>query len=337
MSLRFAIMKTLSKFQIGILSLFLFLSGLFTYSCSEVEPQQRVPENNPFVQIGKLHNEGVEYVYMELKKGSDTRTLRTEDLDQQIGAAIRDFLKSKDLDGDGLLSTRADEDERSPQVEWSEGVKSYFEELRRIFRNSRINVIFDRVGRLNDRIEADEQLSRSEKDALFCCTATAASSLEYWLSNYSKWKSLVGQYASDPVTRSGSRKIKGRVEDTSGWAVIGASVVQRGTTNGTVTDMDGHFEINVTSSDSELMISYIGYRTELIKVGRNEYVKVVLKEDTESLDEVKDVAMEDAAGALGGAISGAITGGYAGGVGALPGAGVGALAGGIAASVVALF
>lgn len=337
MNLKFTIMKALSKFQIGILSLFLFMSGLFTYSCSKGESQQRVPENNPFVQIGKLHNEGVEYVYKELKKGSETRAVNAEDLDRQIGAAIGEFLKSKDLDGDYPLPTRADRAEKSPQAEWSEGVKSYFEELRSIFQNSRMNVIFAKIAKLNDRIEADERLSRSEKDALFCCTATAASSLEYWLSNYSKWKSLVGQYASDPVTRSGSRKIKGRVEDTSGWAVIGASVVQRGTTNGTITDMDGHFEIDVTSSDSELMISYIGYRTELIKVGGNEYVKVVLKEDTESLDEVKDVAMEDAAGALGGAISGAITGGYAGGVGALPGAGIGALAGGIAASVVALF
>ncbi|WP_418990959.1 carboxypeptidase-like regulatory domain-containing protein [Alistipes sp.] len=330
-------MKKPSKFQFGILSFIFFLSGLFIYSCSKVEPQQRVPENNPFEQIGKLHNEGVECVYKELEKGSETRTVNAEDLDQQIGAAIREFLKSKDLDGDHLFSTRADQDEKSPQVEWSEGVKSYFEELRRIFQNSSVDVIFDRIGRLNDRIEADRQLSRSEKDALFCCTATAASSLEYWLSNYARWKRLVAQYVADPVTRSGGRKVKGRVEDTSGWAVIGASVVQRGTTNGTITDMDGHFEIEVTSSDSELMISYIGYRTELIKVGRNENVKVVLKEDAESLDEVKDVALKDAAGALGGAVSGAITGSTAGGLGAVPGAGVGALAGGIAASVEALF
>lgn len=238
---------------------------------------------------------------------------------------------------EGGFRPRTERVDDSTQTVWSDGVKNYFGQLRRLFEKPGVNRLFVGIGRLNDRIEADRQLSRSEKDALFCCTATAASSLEYWLSNYARWKRLVAQYVADPVTRSGGRKVKGRVEDTSGWAVIGASVVQRGTTNGTITDMDGHFEIEVTSSDSELMISYIGYRTELIKVGRNENVKVVLKEDAESLDEVKDVALKDAAGALGGAVSGAITGSTAGGLGAVPGAGVGALAGGIAASVEALF
>lgn len=71
----------------------------------------------------------------------------------------------------------------------------------------------------------------------------------------------------------------------NGDPVIGANVVVKGTTNGTITDIDGQFAIEADSK-SVLNISYIGYLTKEIAVGNQQSVRVVLLEDTKTLDEV---------------------------------------------------
>lgn len=77
--------------------------------------------------------------------------------------------------------------------------------------------------------------------------------------------------------------VRGVIVDENGIPVIGAAVQEKGTTNGTVTDFDGNFTLNV-SEGVTLVISYVGYRTQEIKATDN--MKVVLKEDAELLDEV---------------------------------------------------
>lgn len=82
------------------------------------------------------------------------------------------------------------------------------------------------------------------------------------------------------------KTIKGKVVDAAGEAVIGANVVVKGTTNGTITDIDGNFNLNV-SSECVLQVSYIGFNTQEIKVTSSMTDLVVkLKEDTELLEEV---------------------------------------------------
>ena len=71
--------------------------------------------------------------------------------------------------------------------------------------------------------------------------------------------------------------------------IIGASVVVRGTSNGTITDIDGNFSLSVPVG-KELQISYIGYITQYVKVPKNNKVSVVLEEDSKALDEVVVVA-----------------------------------------------
>ena len=78
--------------------------------------------------------------------------------------------------------------------------------------------------------------------------------------------------------------VKGVVEDALG-PVVGASVVVKGTTNGTVTDMDGNFELNVNKGDV-IVISYIGYVTQEITYTGQTSLQINLKEDTQKLDEV---------------------------------------------------
>ena len=82
-----------------------------------------------------------------------------------------------------------------------------------------------------------------------------------------------------------NQTISGRITDTSGEPVIGASVVVKGTTNGTITDFDGKFSLNAPAQGT-LTISYIGYKKMEIPINGQRTVNVTLKEDTEILDEV---------------------------------------------------
>lgn len=78
--------------------------------------------------------------------------------------------------------------------------------------------------------------------------------------------------------------IKGTVMDVTGEPVIGASVVVEGTTNGTITDIDGNFSLPNVPGDAKIKVSYIGYKTKVIKASA--VLKVTLEEDSETLDEV---------------------------------------------------
>ena len=82
-----------------------------------------------------------------------------------------------------------------------------------------------------------------------------------------------------------SVKITGKVVDVQGEPVIGATVMEKGTTNGIITDVDGNFTLNV-SPNRKLQVSYVGYQTQEITIGSNRTLRITLKEDSELLDEV---------------------------------------------------
>ncbi|WP_300729265.1 TonB-dependent receptor [uncultured Bacteroides sp.] len=90
---------------------------------------------------------------------------------------------------------------------------------------------------------------------------------------------------SSVITAQQTKTISGTVLDSSGTPIIGANVLQKGTTNGTITDFDGNFTLSVPS-DAVLQISFIGYVSQEVTVGNQKSIQVVLKEDTETLDEV---------------------------------------------------
>lgn len=79
--------------------------------------------------------------------------------------------------------------------------------------------------------------------------------------------------------------VSGVVADTQGNPVIGASVIVENTSNGTITDLNGEFRLSVPSG-AMLKITFIGYKDVLIKASATEKLKVVLQEDTKTLDEV---------------------------------------------------
>lgn len=80
-------------------------------------------------------------------------------------------------------------------------------------------------------------------------------------------------------------KMQGVVKDETGETVIGASVMQKGTTNGAVTDIDGNFSLTVPSK-ATLVVSYIGFTTQEIAVGGRTQLEITLKEDDQTLNEV---------------------------------------------------
>lgn len=90
----------------------------------------------------------------------------------------------------------------------------------------------------------------------------------------------------NPVTsQSNRKKITGTILDQSNEPVIGANVVVKGTTNGTVTDFDGNFTLEVEPQNT-LHISFIGYLSQEIPVGTNTTFSILLREDTQALEEV---------------------------------------------------
>lgn len=99
--------------------------------------------------------------------------------------------------------------------------------------------------------------------------------------------------AADGITRSAyqavqtqqNQQIIGRVLDSAGEPLIGVSIVDKGNkTNGTVTDFDGKFTLRVSSN--QIVVSYVGYKTQEISVAGKTNVEVVLQEDAKMLSDV---------------------------------------------------
>lgn len=79
--------------------------------------------------------------------------------------------------------------------------------------------------------------------------------------------------------------VKGTVKDSTGESVIGASILQKGTTNGIISDVDGNFTLDVPQN-AVLVVSFVGYQKQEIPVNGKSSLTIILKEDTELLEEV---------------------------------------------------
>lgn len=90
---------------------------------------------------------------------------------------------------------------------------------------------------------------------------------------------------TNTVAQAEKVTVKGVVTDAKGETIIGANIVENETTNGTITDVNGQFSLQVDKG-ATLMISYIGYITQRVPTGQNDLLKIVLKEDNQTLDEV---------------------------------------------------
>ena len=87
--------------------------------------------------------------------------------------------------------------------------------------------------------------------------------------------------------------VRGTVVDQTGEPVPGASIQVKGGTQGTISDLDGKFSLNVPNKKSVLVVSFIGYTTQELQVNVSKPMSIVLKEDTKALDEVVVVGYQE--------------------------------------------
>ena len=87
-------------------------------------------------------------------------------------------------------------------------------------------------------------------------------------------------------SKTTSEKITGVILDENKQTVIGANILLKGTSQGATSGTDGHFSLAIPDSNAVLIVSFIGYEKSEIKVGRNLSLKIILKPDLKSLDEV---------------------------------------------------
>lgn len=96
---------------------------------------------------------------------------------------------------------------------------------------------------------------------------------------------IVQKNEASNQTDNNKKKVTGTVVDVNGLPIIGANIVEKGTTNGIITDMDGNFQLE-TAGNATLQISYIGYVAQSIPVGKQTNLTITLKEDFQNIDEV---------------------------------------------------
>lgn len=88
------------------------------------------------------------------------------------------------------------------------------------------------------------------------------------------------------LSASAQKTVKGTVSDAAGEPLIGVNVIVKGTTAGTVTDVDGNYNLQVPGNNAVLVFSYIGYKTVEVQVGNQTTINQALAEDQETLDEL---------------------------------------------------
>ena len=97
---------------------------------------------------------------------------------------------------------------------------------------------------------------------------------------------LIACFLSTSFLMAQSINVKGTVVDEKSEPIIGASVQLKGMTTGTITDLDGNFNLSVPNENAVLVITYVSYIKQEVRVGTKRVINVVLKEDTKTLDEV---------------------------------------------------
>lgn len=159
---------------------------------------------------------------------------------------------------------------------------SIIEILKEIEKNSEFTFFFN-----DNRVNVNRKASVSAKDA------TLENVLDQVLRNTGYNYQIIDRQvlikvSTNPQMANISQQVKaisGLVADANGEPVIGANVVEKGSTNGTITDADGKFTLHVAPG-ATLLVSYIGYVSREIPVGNKNELTVSLEEDTETLDEV---------------------------------------------------
>ena len=83
-----------------------------------------------------------------------------------------------------------------------------------------------------------------------------------------------------------NKTITGNISDNNGETIIGATLLEKGTSNGTITDVEGNFQLADVAENAILVVSYVGYETQEVSVSSKNFINIILKEDANLLNEV---------------------------------------------------
>lgn len=132
------------------------------------------------------------------------------------------------------------------------------------------------------------KLKMTGANCVLLCTALFSSSLTAYATEKSA-DSMADSSASGVV--QGKIAVSGTVKDKNGEPLIGVSVVEKGTTNGMITDLDGNFGLSVSSPEAVLEFSYVGYNPVSVKAGDRTFFAIEMGESAQNLDEVVVTAL----------------------------------------------
>lgn len=129
-------------------------------------------------------------------------------------------------------------------------------------------------------IDVKNQQVSAILDQLFLGTDNTYSINDRQITIYHKGEQPNSQQQSNKFT------VTGVITDAQGESMIGVSVKVKGTTLGGISDMDGRYSISVPNKNDILIVSFLGYATEEIKINGRRNINIRLREDTKALDEV---------------------------------------------------
>lgn len=185
----------------------------------------------------------------------------------------------------------------------AENVHSQQKEISVKLKNSKIVDVISVVEKVSDYVflisdEAKSELNRKTSinmdkksinailDIILKGTALEYSVVERQISLYrSKERANQTTELKTENIEQQKKQIRGRVTDNEGMPIIGANIIQTGTTHGTVTDADGAFILEI-DGDAKIQISYIGYHSQAISTAGQSTFNIILLEDTQSLEEL---------------------------------------------------
>lgn len=155
-------------------------------------------------------------------------------------------------------------------------------------------LIIDEAGQemgVRTSIQANKESINSILEKIFSDTGLGYNIVERQVSVYKDdtYKKAEPKETATTALAQQKKKVTGVITDDYGETIIGANIMEKGTTNGIVTDIDGKFTLDV-ENNATLQISYIGYITQEVKTSGKTSFNIVLSEDTQALDEVVVVA-----------------------------------------------
>ena len=159
---------------------------------------------------------------------------------------------------------------------------SIIEVLKEIEQNSEFTFFFN-----DNRVNVNKKVSVKAKDATIdevLAQVFADTDYKYQVIDKQVLIKAADETGAKAVSQQDKKTVTGVVSDAMG-SVAGANVVEKGTTNGTITDADGNFSLSV-APNAVLVVSYIGYKDQEIPVSGKTNLQILLSEDTQALEEV---------------------------------------------------